>query len=227
LKSLIFYRPHKDFRCNHIDAIFHETINWELIETHLLDMLRVALSIKAGKISAAAILRRLGTSSKKDKLYFAFRELGRVIRTIFLLKYISNSTMRRFIQAATCKSEAFNYFLQWAMFGNNGVIRENSREEQSKMIKYNHLVANLIILYNIQEMTKVINELIGEGYDITPEILSQLSPYRTEHINRFGAYLLNLARELGNCEFELRLKNKLVKTEVATKRPAPIVELID
>ena len=30
-------------------------------------------------------LRRLATYSRKNKLYFAFRELGRVVRTVFLL----------------------------------------------------------------------------------------------------------------------------------------------
>ena len=56
-------------------------IDWDLIQTHLPDMQRVAVSIKTGKITASTILRRLGTASRKNKLYFAFRELGRVIRT--------------------------------------------------------------------------------------------------------------------------------------------------
>ncbi len=52
----------------------------------LPDMLRVVLSIKAGKIMPSTILRRLATYSRKNKLYLALRELGRVVRTIFLLK---------------------------------------------------------------------------------------------------------------------------------------------
>ena len=50
-------------------------------------MLRVALSIKAGRLLPSAILRRLGTYSRKNRLYFAFRELGRAIRTAFLLRH--------------------------------------------------------------------------------------------------------------------------------------------
>jgi hypothetical protein len=33
------------------------------------------------------------------------------------------------------------------MFGGEGVIAENVRHEQRKVIKYNHLVANIVILY--------------------------------------------------------------------------------
>ena len=49
---------------------------WDLIETMLPDMLRVALSIRTGTIMPSTILRRLATYSRKNKLYFAFRGDG-------------------------------------------------------------------------------------------------------------------------------------------------------
>ena len=80
------------------------------------NMLRVALSIKAGRIRPSVILRRLNTYSRKNRLYFAFRELGRVVRTIFLLNYLSSLELRHLIQAATNKSELFNKYAQWGVF---------------------------------------------------------------------------------------------------------------
>jgi hypothetical protein len=35
---------------------------------------------------------RLATYSRKNRLYFAFRELGRAIRTDFLLRYLSSAS---------------------------------------------------------------------------------------------------------------------------------------
>ena len=107
-------------------------------------MLRVALSIKAGRITPSTLLRKLGTYSKKNRLYGAFRELGRALRTEFLLKYLHSAELRSLIQAATNKSEAYNGFTQWVAFGGEGTIATNDREEQRKMIKYNHLVANCV-----------------------------------------------------------------------------------
>lgn len=107
-QDLHFYRPDKASRYEHIDTLFTATVDWELIETLLPDMLRVALSVRAGRIRPSAILRRLGTYSRKNKLYFAFRELGRVVRTIFLLNFLSSLELRHLIQAATNKSELFN-----------------------------------------------------------------------------------------------------------------------
>jgi TnpA family transposase len=190
-KDLHLYRPGPDSRYAHIDALFTAQVDWELIETLLPDMLRVALSVKAGRITPSAILRRLATYSRKNKLYFAFRALGRVVRTIFLLRYLSEIDLRRKIQAATNKSEAFNKFAQWVSFGGSGVIAENVRDEQRKVIKYNHLVANLLIFHTLVTMTRGLHQMREDDYEIDLEALATLSPYQTEHINRFGTYTLN------------------------------------
>ena len=89
-------------------------------------------------------------------MYYAFRELGRVTRTQYLLEYITDIKMRETIQSATRKSEAFNDFVKWVFFFNNGGIQENLRHEQNKMVNYNRPVANLAILHNVNTMAKVI-----------------------------------------------------------------------
>ncbi|WP_125077094.1 Tn3 family transposase [Pseudoxanthomonas sp. SGT-18] len=196
IKDLTFFRPEPGRPYKNIQALFGDSIDWGLIETHLHDMLRVTVSIKLGKITASTILRRLGTYSRKNKLYFAFRELGKVIRTKFLLRYIDDVDIRKTIQAATNKSEEFNGFVKWVFFGGEGIIAENILHEQRKIVKYNQLVANMIILHNVDQMTRTLAELRQEGLELTPEVLAGLSPYRTSHINRFGDYTLDLAREV-------------------------------
>jgi TnpA family transposase len=192
-KHLTLYAPSERFareQIEHLRELFSDTIAWTLIKTHLPDMLRVALSISQGKVRASTILRKLGTYSRKNKLFAAFRELGRVVRTIFLLQFINDEDLRRTINAATNIAEAWNGFVQWVAFGGEGVVRQNNREEQRKIIRYNHLVANLIVFHNVVSMTHVLQALIDEGYPVTPEIIARLSPYKTEHINRFGQYEL-------------------------------------
>ena len=84
-QDLHLFRPDANARYEHVE---------DLIEAHLPDMLRVVLSIRAGRLLPSAILRRLATYSRKNRLYFAFRELGRAIRTAFLLRYISSIELR-------------------------------------------------------------------------------------------------------------------------------------
>lgn len=205
IKDLVFSRPEPGRTYENIQALFGDSIDWKLIETHLHDMLRVAISIKVGKITASTILRRLGTYSRKNKLYWAFRELGKAVRTLFLLRYIDDVEVRKTIHAATNKSEEFNGFVKWAFFGGEGIIAENVQHEQRKIVRYNQLVANLVILHNVEQMTRVLAELRQDGANISPEVLAGLSPYRTSHINRFGDYTLDLKREVEPIDFSRRI----------------------
>jgi TnpA family transposase len=203
IKHLTFFRPDRQEQYAHINSLFRGTIDWELIERHQPDMLRVAISIKVGKITPSMILRRLGTYSRKNKLYFAFRELGRAVRTQFLLKYINDVELRRTIHAATNKSEEFNNFTKWLFFGGEGIIAENIRHEQRKVIKYNQLVANMVILHNVQWMSRKLKELQNDGFPIDEQVLKGLSPYRTSHINRFGDYTLDLHRKAPPIDYKI------------------------
>lgn len=90
-----------------------------MIARHLPDMLQIAQSIKAGRVAPSAILRKLGTASRKNKLYYAFRELGRVVRTCFFLEYVNSEELRRLIQSATNRCESFNKFAQWVYFASD------------------------------------------------------------------------------------------------------------
>lgn len=47
-------------------------------------------------------------------------------------------------------------------------------------------------MQNVIDITDVCHALIEEGYTITEEDLSHISPYITEQIKRFGEYVLNL-----------------------------------
>lgn len=192
LKDLIFYRADKKKKFKHIDSLFSETIDWELIENHWQDLMQVVLSIKAGKILPSTLLRKLSNYSRRNRLYFAFRELGRVVRTIFLLKYISDKELREEIHANTNKAEAYNGFSKWLNFGGE-ILQENDPEEQEKLIKYNTLVANALIFQNVIDQTRIINKLMSEGFAVKAEDLKILSPYLTAHIKRFGDYVVDLS----------------------------------
>ena len=111
-KDLKFYRPSKETVYRHIDTLFKDAIDWDLLETHWPDLMQVALSIRAGKLQPSILLRKLGHESRKNRLYQAFRELGRVIRTIFLLRYISDIPLREQITKTTNIAERYNQFCE-------------------------------------------------------------------------------------------------------------------
>nr|WP_265340964.1 transposase [Bacillus mycoides] len=205
-KDLKLFRPSKEEVYEHINELFSGEIDWELIQNHYPDMMRVAMSIKAGKITPSTILNKLGTYSKKNKLYQAFRELGRVIRTTFLLQYMADAGLRITIQSATNKSETFNRFTKWSFFGGDGIITENDREKQRKIITYNHLVANCLIFYNVFSLSRILHHYIQSGCEYNEESISYLSPYITVHVNRFGEYRIDSNRKTPQLPFDVGIR---------------------
>ena len=104
-----------------------------------------------------------------------------------MLDYIGDEDLRGIIEAAQNKCEGFNNFAQWAYFGAD-TITQKVCDDQLKIIKYNHLVSNLVIFHNCHTITQALKELQTDGMKLTPELLAGLSPYRTHHLNRFGLY---------------------------------------
>lgn len=187
-KGLTFFRPDRSTRYKHIDCLFKETIDWDLIKTHWKDIFQVVISIKEGKILPSTLLKKLNSKSRKNRLFYAFRELGMAVRTIFLLKYIIDMNLRQRITANTNKIEAYNGFIDWIRFGGDGIITSNNSVEQEKRVKYAEVVANAIILQNTIDMTIAINQLLREGYKIYRSDIELLSPLLTRHLKRYGDY---------------------------------------
>jgi TnpA family transposase len=206
-KDLNFYRPDSETVYKNIDSLFSETIDWNKIETHWQDILQVVLSVQTGKISSATLLRKLSNYSRKNRLYQAFQELGRVIRTVFLLQYISNMQLRKEITAITNIVEAYHKFAKWFFFGGFGVISKNDPIEQEKAIKYKDLIANAAIFQNVVDLTNILRDLQKEGYLVNREDVAMISPYITAHIKRFGDYFIDMETvpkslsEMGNLIF--------------------------
>lgn len=190
-KELTFYRPSKQSEYVHIDALFGEpgknVIDFDLIESQFRHLMRVAVSVREGAISSSALLKRL-CSGSRNATYAAFREVGRVIRTVQLLRYLSDAPLRRRVTAATNKVESFNRFSQWIGFGYRGVIADNDPIEQEKAMKFNALLTNAVIFHNALDIAEIVRQLLEERWEIDPEDLAHISPYLTEHINRCGEY---------------------------------------
>lgn len=189
--DVTFYKANKKDVYSHIDSLFSEVIDWNLIQTHWKDMMQVALSIQAGKVLPSMLLKKLGTNSRKNKLYKAFRELGRAIRTTFLLEFISNKQLRLTIQAETSKIESFHAFHDWVTFGGH-TITTGDPVEQAKRNKYIDLVGNIVMLHNVIDLTEVLHKMTEKGEPVTLELAKHLSPYLNGQIRRFGRYDLDM-----------------------------------
>jgi len=78
----------------------------------------------------------------------ALQELGKAVRTTFLLDWIMNDSMRRAVHKCTTKIERHHKFAKHLAFGEHDLLRSNDPSDQEKAIVYNELVANVVVLQN-------------------------------------------------------------------------------
>ena len=76
------------------------------------------------------------------------------------------------------------------------MLRSNDPVDQEKLIQYQHLVSDLVILYNTHHMTKAINSLREEGYPLVEEDLEHISPYNLYGLRLIGDYRVDIQREM-------------------------------
>ncbi|MDQ9172311.1 Tn3 family transposase [Oxalobacteraceae bacterium R-40] len=120
------------------------------------------LYVKArqGCLSSPLLPKKLGAAGGRSRLFEGVREMGDVVRTLFLLKWISDIKMRREVTDETNKMVSYNGFAKWLSFGAD-VIAQNDPEEQQKCLRYNDLIAAAVILQNTVDIMRVLQQLIA------------------------------------------------------------------
>ncbi|MEO3806874.1 Tn3 family transposase [Nonomuraea sp. B1E8] len=167
------------------------------VDTYIDNLLAETSIRYGGRLSSTTLMRRLRSNSRKNRIYKAFREVGRSVRTVALLRYLADPALGARVTAATNKVESYNGFSKWLGFG--GVLADNDPEEQEKLIKFNTLLANLVVFHNALDISDVVRQLVAEGWSITADQLGQIAPYLRAHISRFGAYATDELRHRPGC----------------------------
>jgi TnpA family transposase len=67
-----------------------EAINLRALSDHWIELLRLAMSIKTGTVTASVILRKLSAYPRQNGLALALRELGKLGRTLFTLEWLQD-----------------------------------------------------------------------------------------------------------------------------------------
>lgn len=184
-----------------LDRIARQKVKEHLIENSWDDMLRVAGSLKLGKVSALEIMRVLQKSGKPSTLGKAIGELGRVVKTLYLLKYIDDEDYRRRILIQLNRGEGRHSLARAICHGNKGEIRQRYREGQEDQLNALGLVTNAVILWNTFYIDRALKHLRAQGLEIDPDDIARLSPLGHIHINMLGRYYFELAEAIKAGEF--------------------------
>lgn len=173
-----------------LEVILRGQINTKVIKENYEDVLRLAHSIREGTVSASLIMGKLGSYSRQNSLATALREMGRIEKTIFILNYISDESLRRKIQKGLNKGEAINGLARAIFFGKQGELRERTMQHQLQRASALNIIINAISTWNTLHLTKAVEYQKRSG-SFNEELLHHMSPLGWEHINLLGEYHFN------------------------------------
>ena len=201
LKDLRFWRldPAPDYGA--LSNLGRHRIRPQLIVAHWDDMLRVAGSLKYGEVRASELTHALQRGGHSSALATAIGELGRIIKTLYLLAYIDDEEYRRRILRQINRGEARHAVARSVFFGKKRELRKKYREGQEDQLGALGLVVNMIVLWNTVYIERALAQLRSEGYALQEEDVARLSPLGTEHINLLGRYRFALPEELATDGF--------------------------
>jgi len=103
-------------------------------------ILRLLCTIKLKETLPSNILKRLSSYSKQNPLYKAIKEIGRIYKTVFLLKYYDEVLLRQNIEKQLNRVELSHLFARTVFFGNNRELKYATKEEQEIAVGCRHLI---------------------------------------------------------------------------------------
>jgi TnpA family transposase len=182
------FRVDRQKRHPHLTPLLRGRIDRDRILRNWDDLLRVAGSLKRGWVTASLLIGKLQSYPRKNRLTRALQEYGRLVKTVFILRYLESADYRRRILGQLNKGEALHGLREFLLFANKGTLRKKQEEELRNQAGCLNLVTNAVVTWNTVYMAAVIDRLRDEGKTMNDEDIARLSPARYEHINPYGKY---------------------------------------
>lgn len=180
------YKIDKTMSYGDLDEVFSGTTDVELIRTNWDQIVRIVASLKNGLAPAHVIIQKL--ANRTDNVSKAIRAFGRIIKSIYILRYITDQELRHTVHLHLNHGESRHQLAKKLFFLNRGAFKTSDYEEIMNKASCLSLVSNAVLVWNTHHMQKIVDDLRAEGYDIKGEHLQKISPLMFKHIQIYGTY---------------------------------------
>ena len=190
LKDQQLYRVDRNTDYGVFTPLLNKTADLSIVIEQWEAMIRVALSLKKRTAPAHVIVQRLTNSFPSDRLSKAFTNLGRIIKTQYILRYLTDEQLRRTVQRQLNKGEYRHKLPRRIFFADQGEFTTGDYEEIMNKASCLSLVSNAILYWNTTKIDSIVENLRQQGEDIDSEILPHISLLPFKHVIPNGAYFI-------------------------------------
>ena len=183
-------------RYGKLAPLFGHRLDANLIRAHWNDISPMIEAMRNKVVTPSIILKKLSAFRQQNSLAAGLREIGRVERTLFTLRWFEDPALRKQVTAELNKGEARNTLARAVAFHRLGRFRDRGHENQQTRAAALNLVTAAIILFNCRYLHRAVGALKLRGIADHEEALRQLSPLGWDHINLTGDYVWSDASNL-------------------------------
>ena len=163
LKDQQLYRVEKNADYGIFTPLLNKTADIDIVVEQWESMIHVAQSLLQRTAPAHVIVQRLTNSFPSDRLSKAFTNLGRIIKTEYILRYITDPALRRTVQIQLNKGEYRHKLPRWIFFANQGEFTTGDYEEIMNKASSLSLVSNAILYWNTSRIQNIVEDLRKQG----------------------------------------------------------------
>jgi TnpA family transposase len=180
-----------------LQSLFRNTINLDLIIEQWDELVRLAASLKNRLTPAHVVMQRLINAPAADRLAGALTQLGRLAKTIHILRYIHEEPLRQAIQLQLNRGEFRHILAKHLFFANQGDLRSGDYEEVMNKASCLSLLSNAVLVWNTKQMIRIVAQLRDAGQPVNDEDLARVSPLAHAHVVPSGSYFQSPRRRAG------------------------------
>ncbi len=191
LKDQQLYKVDKNHSYGDFEPLLTKTVDLNIIQEQWDNILRIATSLKRKTVQANVVVQRLTSSGPADRLTRAFINLGRIIKTEYILQYLTDKDLRQTVQTQLNKGEYRHKLPRWIFFANQGEFTTGDYEEIMNKSSSLSLVSNAILMWNTLRIDEIIKLLEEQNIEVSEETLSHISLLPFKHVLPNGTYFID------------------------------------
>jgi hypothetical protein len=138
--------------------------------------------------SPSLALLQLGSYARQNRIHQALAEIGRIHKTIHILRTLDDEEYRRRMGRELNKGEASYELSHFSCFGKEGALRGREFGDQLHTFNCLSVLHNAVVAWNMVHIEPVLDQLRAEGQRCDDELLSLTTPLLRRHLNPFGRY---------------------------------------
>jgi TnpA family transposase len=147
---------------------------------------RILASLAQKDVTQATVVRKLSSYARQNQTKKALWELDNICRSIYILDFIDDPSLRQSVQKALNRGEAYHRMRRAISYVNSGKFRVKTEAEQQIWNECSRLIANAIIYYNTLLLSRVYEQKLVAGDLEAIKILKGTSPVAWRNVNLIG-----------------------------------------